>query len=86
MIKIFSLINADYTAIAVLIALGAVLGKTTLTQLIVLAFIGVVAQVLNEFINISLIQVCFRPIIIIPAKINLINFINYRKAPHRNLY
>ena len=36
---------------------GAVLGKTTLTQLVVLALIEVVVQVANETLNVTVIKV-----------------------------
>ena len=45
---------ADFTAIAVLISVSALIGKTTLTQLVVLAIIEVVVQVFNEHINLTL--------------------------------
>jgi ammonium transporter Rh len=51
-----SLVKADLTAVAVLVTLGALVGKTTLTQLVVLAVIEVVIQVFNEYINIHLIN------------------------------
>lgn len=47
---------ADFTAIAVLVSFGAVLGKTTLTQLIIMATLEVVAQVFNEYLNIYIIK------------------------------
>ena len=53
----WSLLYADMTTIAVLVAFGAVLGKTTLAQLVVLAFVCVITQCLNECINVNLIQV-----------------------------
>jgi ammonium transporter Rh len=51
------LVFADFTAIAVLVSFGAVLGKTTLTQLVVLAVVEVMAQVINEHLNINIIKV-----------------------------
>lgn len=52
-----SLVYADFTAIAVLVTFGVVLGKTTLTQLVVLAIIEVVVQVLNEHLNVNILKV-----------------------------
>lgn len=46
------LVIADFVAISVLVSFGAVLGKTTLTQLVVLAVIEVVIQTVNEWINV----------------------------------
>lgn len=54
---LLSLVMADYTAVAVLVSVGALIGKTTLTQLVVLALIEVVIQVFNEYINVQLIYV-----------------------------
>lgn len=51
-----NLIHADFTVIAILISFGAVLGKTTLTQLVVLAIIEVVVQVYNEHLNMNIIK------------------------------
>jgi hypothetical protein len=39
------------------VSFGAVLGKTTLTQLVVLALIEVVVQVANETLNVTVIKV-----------------------------
>ena len=47
---------ADFTAIAVLVTFGALIGKTTLTQLVVVAVVEVVVQVFNEYINIELLK------------------------------
>jgi len=55
-IGFYRLVYADISVIAVLVAFGAVLGKTTLTQLVVLALIGVTVQIVNEYINIYLIK------------------------------
>lgn len=52
-----SLVHADYTVITVLVTLGAILGKTTLTQLVVVALIEVVVQVVNEFVNLRVLKV-----------------------------
>lgn len=40
-----------------LVSFGAVLGKTTLTQLVVLAIVEVVAQIANEHINVNILKV-----------------------------
>jgi ammonium transporter Rh len=47
-----SLIIADFVAVSVLVSFGAVLGKTTLTQLVVMALVEVVIQTVNEWINV----------------------------------
>lgn len=51
-----SLVIADFTAIAVLVSFGALLGKTTLTQLVALAFIEVIVQSFNEYLNIYIVK------------------------------
>ena len=56
-VNLDSLIHADYTVITVLVTLGAILGKTTLTQLVVVALIEVVVQVVNEFVNLRILKV-----------------------------
>lgn len=56
-INLQSLINADYTVIAVLVSLGALLGKTSLAQLIIVAFIEVIVQIVNEYVNIKVLDV-----------------------------
>jgi len=55
--KTTSLISADFCAIAVLISLGSVIGKASLSQLIIMATFEVVLQSLNEFIGIKFLQV-----------------------------
>src|SRR5579871_3336750 len=50
-IDVERIIVADFVAAAVLISLGAVLGKTNPTQLIIMAFIEVLLQSANEFIG-----------------------------------
>jgi ammonium transporter Rh len=55
-VSLNSLIFADFTTVAVLISFGVVLGKTTLTQLAVLALVEAVIQVLNEHLNVHIIQ------------------------------
>lgn len=54
-----SLVFADFTAIAVLVSFGAVLGKTTLTQLVVLAIVEVVVQILNEHLNVNILKASY---------------------------
>lgn len=48
-----SLITADFTAAAVLISFGAVIGKTSPLQLIVMAMIEVVIFSVNEYIAVE---------------------------------
>jgi ammonium transporter Rh len=50
-IDVERVIVADFVAAAILISLGAVLGKTNPTQLIIMAFIEVLLQSANEFIG-----------------------------------
>jgi ammonium transporter Rh len=45
------LLVADFCAAAVLISFGAVLGKTSLTQLVIMAFVEVILQSINEHIG-----------------------------------
>lgn len=56
MITIRELIVADFTTLSILISFGAVLGKTTSAQLVCMAVFGVLAQVVNEFINVQIFQ------------------------------
>ena len=51
------MISADFCAIAVLISMGSVIGKASLSQLIVMATFEVVLQSLNEFIGVKYLQV-----------------------------
>jgi ammonium transporter Rh len=51
------LLVADFCAAAVLISFGAVIGKATLSQLIVMATVEVVFQSLNEFICVRYLKV-----------------------------
>ena len=44
--------SADFAAAAVLISFGAVLGKTSPLQLLVMALIEVVLQQVNEYIGV----------------------------------
>ena len=46
----YSLITADFSAAAVLITFGAVLGKVSRLQLLVIAFIEIIMFTVNEFI------------------------------------
>lgn len=48
---------ADFCAAAVLISFGAVIGKATLSQLIVMATVEVVFQSLNEFVCVRYLKV-----------------------------
>merc|ERR1712170_317431 len=50
-LNITSMLSADFAAAAVLISYGAVLGKASPVQLIVMAFIEIVAFAGNEFIG-----------------------------------
>ncbi len=49
---------ADFCAAAVLISFGAVLGKASLTQLLVMATFEVVVQGFNEHIGLHYLHVC----------------------------
>lgn len=53
-----SMINADFCAGAVLISFGAVLGKTGPAQLLIMALLEVVLFSVNEFVLLSLLEVC----------------------------
>lgn len=53
----FSLLVADFCAAAVLISFGAVIGKASLSQLIVMATFEVVIQGVNELIGLHYLQV-----------------------------
>ena len=53
----YSLLVADFCAAAVLISFGAVIGKATLSQLIVMATVEVVFQSLNEFVCVRYLKV-----------------------------
>jgi len=54
---ILSLLVADFCAAAVLISFGAVLGKASLSQLIVMATFEVVIQSVNEHIGVHYFKV-----------------------------
>ena len=58
-----TLFNADFTACTVLISFGAVLGKTTPTQLLVLTLVEVVIAKVNEYIGIQVLQVRPAPVL-----------------------
>jgi len=51
-IDVEKIIVADFVAAAILISFGAVIGKINPTQLIIMAFIEVLLQSVNEFIGI----------------------------------
>lgn len=53
----FSMINADFCTGAVLISFGAVLGKTSPVQLLVMAIFEVTLFAVNEFILLSILGV-----------------------------
>jgi len=53
-ISVSNLLVADFCAASVLISLGAVLGKTSLTQLIIMATFEVVLQNINEYIGLHI--------------------------------
>ena len=46
-----NLVNADLTAITILVSFGALLGKATLGQLVSMAIVESVVQVFNEYLN-----------------------------------
>lgn len=50
---VFSMINADFCTGAVLISFGAVLGKTSPVQLLIMAMFEVTLFAVNEFILLS---------------------------------
>ena len=52
-----SLLVADFCAAAVLISFGAVIGKTSPTQLLIMATIEVVIQSVNEHIGVHYLNV-----------------------------
>jgi ammonium transporter Rh len=52
-----SLLVADFCSAAVLISFGAVIGKASISQLIVMATIEVVIQTINEFIGLTYLHV-----------------------------
>ena len=56
-IDVKSLINADFAAASILICFGAVLGKVTLNQLNLLAFLQLIFYSLNQFIAVVHLQI-----------------------------
>ena len=52
-----SLLVADFCAASVLISFGAVIGKASLSQLILMATIEVVVQSVNEYIGLDYLKV-----------------------------
>ena len=52
----FSLLVADFCAAAVLISFGAVIGKASLIQIVVMATIEVVIQSFNEYIGLEILH------------------------------
>lgn len=52
-INVSDLLAADFCAIAVLISLGVIVGKASLSQLVVMATIEVVIQALNQYICVN---------------------------------
>ena len=55
--QIYSLINADFAAATVLISFGAVLGKASPLQLLLMSFLEVPIFLLNEAIGAEIYQV-----------------------------
>jgi ammonium transporter Rh len=55
-INVQSLLVADFCSAAVLISFGAVLGKASLSQLVVMAFVEVILQSLNEHIGVDILK------------------------------
>jgi ammonium transporter Rh len=54
-----SLINSDFSTAAILISMGAVLGRASYSQLIVMATIEVTVQVVNKYIGAKHIKVSY---------------------------
>jgi len=52
-----SLLTADFAAAAVLISFGALLGKTSPLQLLIMAFIEIMIFSLNEWIGLTIFKV-----------------------------
>nr|AOZ65976.1 RhcG [Eptatretus stoutii] len=57
LVGVESLINADFCAASVLIAFGAVLGRTSPVQLLIMAFFQVTIFSVNEYILLNLLEV-----------------------------
>ena len=51
------MLTADFAAAAVLITFGAVLGKTSPLQLVIISFIEIVFFSVNEYIGVSILKV-----------------------------
>ena len=64
----FRLLYADFCSAAILISMGAVLGKTSLTQLVLMATFEVVLQNINEYIGVELLGVTIWPWILLLAR------------------
>ncbi|CAG5131855.1 unnamed protein product [Candidula unifasciata] len=56
-VSIVSMVTSDFAAATVLISFGALLGKTSPLQLLVMALIEVIVYAVNEYIGIVLLQV-----------------------------
>jgi ammonium transporter Rh len=56
-------LTADFCAAAVLISFGAVIGKASLSQLIIMATVEVVVQSVNEHIGVHYLKVKTRFVI-----------------------
>ena len=52
-----SLLESDFCSAAILISFGAVIGKTSLTQLVIMATFEVVIQSVNEWIGLRYLKV-----------------------------
>ena len=52
-----SLLESDFCSAAILISFGAVIGKTSLTQLVIMATFEVVIQSVNEYIGLKYLKV-----------------------------
>ena len=57
--SIHSLLVSDFTSASILIAFGAIIGKTTLSQLLVMGFFQVVFQRFNEYVCVEHLKVIF---------------------------
>lgn len=51
-------IEADVAAAAVLISMGALLGRTTPIQLLFMALIEIIVYAANEYLQLELLKVC----------------------------
>jgi ammonium transporter Rh len=59
-INVHSLLVSDFSSAAVLISFGAVIGKVSLSQLLVMALIEVVFQRFNEYVGLHHIYVIIK--------------------------